>query len=182
MFYPTWYCKLLLLLSASTAAVLCLPAQGRALAAAAVRLRRCAHAHRSFSLDVSLLCVRLSAFLSPFLDVDVSLSFCLSSLVSVLLYVGSLSLIQQLAVLMGKVARADWPRQWPNLFPNLVASLVSGGPSRRRMALCGTNEVSHPYLNPYITCTCSNNSSCGYNFTVFQVSPAITHKRVGRKG
>eukprot|EP00752_Nemacystus_decipiens_P012244 g10853.t1 len=47
----------------------------------------------------------------------------------------------QLAVLMGKVARVDWPRQWPNLFPNLVASLVSGGPSRRRMALCGTNEV-----------------------------------------
>ncbi|CAM9170022.1 unnamed protein product, partial [Hapterophycus canaliculatus] len=48
---------------------------------------------------------------------------------------------QQLGVLMGKMARVDWPSQWPQLFPNLVASLVSGGPSRRRMALCGTNEV-----------------------------------------
>ncbi|CAM9704986.1 unnamed protein product [Pylaiella littoralis] len=47
----------------------------------------------------------------------------------------------QLAVLMGKMARVDWPRQWPQLFPNLVTSLVSGGPSRQRMALCGTNEV-----------------------------------------
>lgn len=43
---------------------------------------------------------------------------------------------------MGKMARVDWPSQWPQLFPNIEASLVSGSPSRRRMALCGMNEVN----------------------------------------
>ncbi|CAM9796504.1 unnamed protein product, partial [Laminaria digitata] len=47
----------------------------------------------------------------------------------------------QLGVLIGKIARVDWPRQWPELFPSLVTSLVSGGSSRRRMALCAINEV-----------------------------------------
>ncbi|CAM9530691.1 unnamed protein product [Ectocarpus sp. 12 AP-2014] len=49
--------------------------------------------------------------------------------------------VSQLAVLMGKIARVDWPGQWPQLFPNLVAALVSGSPRQQRMSLCGTNEV-----------------------------------------
>lgn len=47
----------------------------------------------------------------------------------------------QLAVLMGKIARVDWPRVWPELFPSLANSLISGDDARRRMALCGTDEV-----------------------------------------
>jgi len=72
---------------------------------------------------------------------------------------------------MGKIARVDWPRQWPQLFPNLVASLVSGGPTRRRMALCGTNEVSR-CMFMFTACSCRGHAfsmqgaCCGWRLVV----------------